>query len=138
MLTDPHPSAAVWRVLTAAVFHMGVLHLAFNMLAFVPIGQSLERLVGTVQVLPQNLAQTPSPWTKHAKCLRVVLAVPGLHSVSLSPESLIGTVHLLPDYVCCEGSPERDSLAVSLPPWFIRPHRQHRLHTTHSQVLKRR
>jgi len=41
---------AVWRVLTAAVFHMGILHLAFNMLAFVPIGQSLERLVGTVQV----------------------------------------------------------------------------------------
>ena len=40
----------MWRVLTAAVFHMGALHLAFNMLAFVPIGQSLERLVGTVQV----------------------------------------------------------------------------------------
>ena len=42
---------AVWRVLTAAIFHMGILHLAFNMLAFVPIGQSLERLIGTIQVL---------------------------------------------------------------------------------------
>ena len=30
---------------------MGILHVAFNMLAFVPIGQSLERLVGTIQVL---------------------------------------------------------------------------------------
>lgn len=31
-----HPT--VWRFLTAAVFHMGALHVAFNMLAFVPIG----------------------------------------------------------------------------------------------------
>ena len=29
---------AVWRFLTAAVFHMGALHIGFNMLAFVPIG----------------------------------------------------------------------------------------------------
>ena len=29
---------------------MGILHVAFNMLAFVPIGQSLERLIGTVAV----------------------------------------------------------------------------------------
>lgn len=28
----------MWRFLTAAVFHMGALHIAFNMLAFVPIG----------------------------------------------------------------------------------------------------
>ena len=41
---------AVWRMFTAAVFHMGILHVAFNMMAFVPIGQSLERLLGTVQV----------------------------------------------------------------------------------------
>lgn len=29
---------AVWRFFTAAVFHLGALHVAFNMLAFVPIG----------------------------------------------------------------------------------------------------
>ena len=39
---------AVWRVATAAVFHLGLLHLAFNMLAFVPIGASLERSLGTL------------------------------------------------------------------------------------------
>lgn len=27
---------------------MGILHLAFNMLAYVPIGQSLERHTGTI------------------------------------------------------------------------------------------
>ena len=40
----------MWRVLTSALFHMGILHVAFNMMAFVPIGQSLERLIGTVPV----------------------------------------------------------------------------------------
>jgi len=38
----------VWRFVTAAVFHTGLLHVAFNMLAFVPIGGSLERSLGTV------------------------------------------------------------------------------------------
>ena len=37
-IIDIHP--AVWRFLTAAVFHMGALHVGFNMLAFVPIGGS--------------------------------------------------------------------------------------------------
>lgn len=38
----------VWRFFTAAMFHMGALHVAFNMLAFVPIGMSLERALGSV------------------------------------------------------------------------------------------
>ena len=57
---------AVWRVLTAAVFHMGILHLAFNMLAFVPIGQSLERLVGTVQV--RGAPATGCSWRPAQPC----------------------------------------------------------------------
>ena len=39
----------VYRFLTAAVFHVGLLHVAFNMLAFIPIGASLERQLGTLQ-----------------------------------------------------------------------------------------
>ena len=42
------PSARMRRMLTAPFFHVGILHLAFNMLAFVPIGQSLERHTGTL------------------------------------------------------------------------------------------
>ncbi|CAK0779381.1 hypothetical protein CVIRNUC_004759 [Coccomyxa viridis] len=38
----------IYRMLTAPFFHVGILHLAFNMLAFVPIGQSLERHTGTL------------------------------------------------------------------------------------------
>ena len=40
--------AAAWRLLTAAVFHAGLLHVAFNMMAFVPVGASLECSLGTV------------------------------------------------------------------------------------------
>lgn len=39
----------VYRFLTAAIFHVGLLHVAFNMLAFIPIGASLERQLGTLQ-----------------------------------------------------------------------------------------
>ncbi|GMH35303.1 hypothetical protein BSKO_03171 [Bryopsis sp. KO-2023] len=38
----------VYRVFTAVVFHVGLLHIFFNMLAFVPIGGTLERTLGTV------------------------------------------------------------------------------------------
>ncbi|CAL5218931.1 g680 [Coccomyxa viridis] len=38
----------VYRLLTSPFYHVGILHLAFNMLAFLPIGQSLERHMGTL------------------------------------------------------------------------------------------
>ena len=39
----------VHRILTAPLFHGGIIHLAFNMTAFVPMASSLERLLGSVQ-----------------------------------------------------------------------------------------
>lgn len=41
----------MYRFLTSAIFHVGILHLVFNMMAFVPIGASLERHLGSVQFL---------------------------------------------------------------------------------------
>lgn len=41
-------NAAVYRLLTSPFVHGGLLHVAFNMLAFVPIGTSLERIQGTL------------------------------------------------------------------------------------------
>ncbi|EFJ40799.1 hypothetical protein VOLCADRAFT_99376 [Volvox carteri f. nagariensis] len=41
----------VYRFFTAVLVHGGLLHVTFNMLAFVPIGASLERAAGTWQLL---------------------------------------------------------------------------------------
>ncbi|CAM6053742.1 unnamed protein product, partial [Sphagnum tenellum] len=39
----------VYRPYTSVVFHASILHLVFNMLALVPIGSGLERLLGSVR-----------------------------------------------------------------------------------------
>ena len=39
---------AVYRIIASAFVHGGLLHVALNMLAFVPIGTSLERMQGTL------------------------------------------------------------------------------------------
>ncbi|GIL85391.1 hypothetical protein Vretimale_10660 [Volvox reticuliferus] len=41
----------VYRIFTAVLIHGGLLHVTFNMLAFVPMGASLERAVGSLQLL---------------------------------------------------------------------------------------
>ncbi len=38
----------MYRLVTSAFVHGGLLHVAFNMMAFVPIGTSLERVQGTL------------------------------------------------------------------------------------------
>lgn len=43
-------AAAVWRIFTALLFHVNLLHVCFNMLVFVPIASSLEHDKGTIQV----------------------------------------------------------------------------------------
>lgn len=37
------------RLVTSAFVHISILHVAFNMLAFVPIGCSMERHMGSLQ-----------------------------------------------------------------------------------------
>ena len=41
----------VWRLFTAPLFHIGLMHVALNMMAWTQLGPSLERLVGTVQFI---------------------------------------------------------------------------------------
>jgi len=40
-----------WRLLTSTFVHIGFLHLLYNMLALVPAGRSLERLIGNMNFL---------------------------------------------------------------------------------------
>lgn len=39
----------LYRIFTSAIFHNGLLHIAFNMLAFVPMGQQLEQQLGSIK-----------------------------------------------------------------------------------------
>ncbi|CAI0406544.1 unnamed protein product [Linum tenue] len=41
----------VYRIFTAIVFHGSLLHVFFNMLALVPLGSELERIMGSVRLL---------------------------------------------------------------------------------------
>ena len=50
-LIDKGVCAACVRLFTSAFFHAGLLHIGFNMLAFVPVATSLEHQLGSVQTL---------------------------------------------------------------------------------------
>ncbi|KAL5708906.1 Rhomboid-like protein 15 [Ranunculus cassubicifolius] len=41
----------VYRIFTAILFHGSLLHVLFNMMALVPLGSELERIMGTVRLL---------------------------------------------------------------------------------------
>ena len=41
----------VYRIYTSVLFHGSLLHVLFNMLALVPLGSELERLMGSVRLL---------------------------------------------------------------------------------------
>ncbi|KAF7144590.1 hypothetical protein RHSIM_Rhsim04G0130300 [Rhododendron simsii] len=41
----------VYRIFTSIVFHGSLLHVLFNMMAFVPLGSELERVMGSVRLL---------------------------------------------------------------------------------------
>ncbi|KFK35111.1 hypothetical protein AALP_AA5G237700 [Arabis alpina] len=41
----------VWRFYTAIIFHGSMLHVLFNMMALVPMGSELERIMGSVRLL---------------------------------------------------------------------------------------
>ncbi|XP_060958510.1 rhomboid-like protein 15 isoform X3 [Cannabis sativa] len=41
----------VYRIFTSVLFHGSILHVLFNMMAFVPLGSELERIMGSVRLL---------------------------------------------------------------------------------------
>lgn len=49
VLRSHNIAARSCRLVTSAFVHVSVLHVAFNMLAFVPIGCSMERQLGSLQ-----------------------------------------------------------------------------------------
>lgn len=64
-LTDFTVSAALvlyahqyYRIITSAYFHGGIMHIAMNMMSMMSMGASLERSIGTVQLVLTVLWQT--------------------------------------------------------------------------------
>lgn len=43
-------SCAVYRIYTSIFFHGSLLHVLFNMLALVPLGSELERIMGSIRL----------------------------------------------------------------------------------------
>lgn len=41
---------AVYRIYSSVLFHGSLLHVLFNMLAFVPLGSELERIMGSIRL----------------------------------------------------------------------------------------
>lgn len=44
-------SLAVYRIYTSFLFHGSLLHVLFNMMALVPLGSDLERIMGSLRLL---------------------------------------------------------------------------------------
>lgn len=44
-------SDAVYRFYSAIIFHGSLLHVLFNMMALVPMGSELERIMGSIRLL---------------------------------------------------------------------------------------
>jgi membrane associated rhomboid family serine protease len=42
---------SVYRFYTSVIFHASLLHVVFNMLAFVPLGSEVERIMGSIRLL---------------------------------------------------------------------------------------
>ena len=75
----------VYRMFTSVFFHGSVLHLAFNMIAFVPMASSLERLLGTVQFTYILVLFTLLASSYHVGLAFIggTLGYPSMHELSL-------------------------------------------------------
>eukprot|EP01018_Ginkgo_biloba_P010529 Gb_16184 [translate_table: standard] len=58
-------SGVVYRIYTSVLFHGSVLHVMFNMLALVPIGSGLERIMGSIRYLHVTLLLATSNAVLH-------------------------------------------------------------------------
>ncbi|KAA3455255.1 rhomboid-like protein 15 isoform X1 [Gossypium australe] len=48
---DKIPPGKIYRIYTSIIFHGSLLHVLFNMLALVPLGSELERIMGSIRLL---------------------------------------------------------------------------------------
>ncbi|XVF07456.1 hypothetical protein REPUB_Repub06bG0140300 [Reevesia pubescens] len=94
----------VYRIYTSIIFHGSLLHVLFNMLALVPLGSELERIMGSIRLLFMIILLATSNAIFHLIIALVVAHNPFLSSQYLMHECAIGFSGILFSMIVIETS----------------------------------
>ncbi|KAL0337100.1 UNVERIFIED_CONTAM: Ubiquitin carboxyl-terminal hydrolase 12 [Sesamum calycinum] len=94
----------VYRAYTAIVFHGSLLHVLFNMLALVPMGSELERIMGSIRLLYITIILATSNAILHLLMALVVAHNPFSPDQSLMNQCSIGFSGILFSMIVIETS----------------------------------
>lgn len=97
-------SRAVYRIYTSIIFHGSLLHVLFNMMALVPLGSELERIMGSVRLLYVIILLATSNAIFHVLIALVVAHNPVLTYDYLMNECAIGFSGVLFSMIVIETS----------------------------------
>lgn len=81
---------AVYRFYTSIVFHGSLLHVLFNMLALVPLGSELERIMGSVRMFYITILLATSNAILHLLIALLVAHIPFYWLQNVMDECAIG------------------------------------------------
>lgn len=90
MFINPIFYVAVYRIYTSIIFHGSILHVMFNMLAFVPLGSELERITGSIRMLYMIILLATSNAILHLLIALLAACIPFNQSDYLMNECAIG------------------------------------------------
>lgn len=94
----------VYRIYTAILFHGSLLHVLFNMMALVPLGSELERIMGSVRLLYVTILLATSNAIIHVFIALLVAYNPILTNGYLMNECAIGFSGVLFSMIVIETS----------------------------------
>lgn len=93
-----------YRIFTSVLFHGSLLHVLFNMLALVPLGSELERIMGSVRLLYMIILLATTNAIFHLLIALVVAHNPFNHYQNLMNECAIGFSGILFSMIVIETS----------------------------------
>lgn len=94
----------VYRIFTSVLFHGSLLHVLFNMLALVPLGSELERIMGSIRMLYLTILLAISNAIIHLFIAVVMAYNPFHHYDNLLNECAIGFSGILFSLIVIETS----------------------------------
>ncbi|GAB2281492.1 Rhomboid-like protein 15 [Dionaea muscipula] len=94
----------VYRIFTSILFHSSLLHVMFNMLALVPLGSDLERIMGSIRMLHMIILLATSSALFHILIALAVAYNPFHHYANFMNECSIGFSGVLFSMIVIETS----------------------------------